>query len=146
MDPRLSMVMVGSTDVSALRRFYEDGLGWQPWGPPTPGSALYKVGSTIFVFLPAAYLAAESGLPAASQAKSLWAVFVGSRQEVDAQFDRAVAAGATVTSAVRDRDGGLYSGYFADPEGNGWEIVWSPYMVPDAAGALTINMPSQQGH
>ena len=27
------------------------------------------------------------------------------------------------TRPIRDRDQGLYSGYFTDPEGNGWEVV-----------------------
>jgi hypothetical protein len=39
------------------------------------------------------------------------------------------------------RDGGLYSGYFTDPEGNGWEIVWSPVMRPGADGGLTLKLP-----
>ena len=39
------------------------------------------------------------------------------------------------------RDGGLYSGYFTDPEGNGWEIVWSPVMRPGADGGLDLKLP-----
>jgi predicted lactoylglutathione lyase len=86
----------------------------------------------------AAIAGVESGIPAASTPKSLWAIFVGSKAEVDSTFARATEAGAKITSPVRDRDGGLYSGYFADPEGNGWEIVWSPHMPLDADGALTL--------
>lgn len=58
--------------------------------------------------------------------------------EVDRQMSRVVKAGGTITSPARDRDGGLYSGYFTDPEGNGWEIVWSPEMPLDEQGALTL--------
>lgn len=143
MDARLNMVMVGARDIPALRRFYEDGLGWRSWGPDMPGSVLYKVGTSVIVFLPADYLAAESGIPVATQTKSLWAVFVDTKADVDAQFDRACKAGAVVTSPVRDRDGGLYSGYFSDPEGNGWEVVWSPYMAPGADGGLTLQAPDR---
>jgi hypothetical protein len=32
----------------------------------------------------------------------------------------------------------LYTGYFADPESNSWEVVWSPHMPLDADGALTF--------
>jgi hypothetical protein len=66
------------------------------------------------------------------------AVFVASKEEVDTTFDRAVKAGARVTSAVRDRDQGLYTGYFADPESNVWEVVWSPHMPLAADGSLTL--------
>jgi uncharacterized protein len=139
MDQRISMIMVGATDVVALRKFYEEGLGWSTWGPPpSPASVMYKVGHSVLVFLNANYLAAESGMPSGATAKSLWAIFVSSKAEVDSTFARAVKAGAKVTSPVRDRDGGLYSGYFSDLEGNGWEIVWSPHMPLDAQGALTL--------
>ena len=60
------------------------------------------------------------------------------KADVDHDFAQAIAAGATVASPIRDRDGGLYSGYFADPEGNGWEIVWSPHMPLGADGGLTL--------
>jgi predicted lactoylglutathione lyase len=129
--------MVSAKDVPALRRFYEDGLGWTPWMPPTPLSIMYQVGTSILVFLDADYLARESGIPAVSTPKGLWAIFTRTKEEVGALFDRAIAAGATVTSPIRDRDGGLWSGYFTDPEGNGWEVVWSPHMTPTDDGGLT---------
>lgn len=139
MEQRVSMIMLGACDIGALRTFYEQGLGWKPWGPPpSPASVMYKVGHSILVFMPAAYLAAESGLAAVNAPKSIWATFVSSKGEVDTQFARAVDAGATVTSPVRDRDGGLYSGYFTDPEGNGWELVWSPHMPLAADGSLSF--------
>ena len=139
MDQRLSMVMAGAKDVPALRRFYEDGLGWKTWGPVSPMSVRYKLGTAVIVFLNAGYLAKESGIAAAGTPKSIFAIFVASKEDVDRDFAQAIAAGASVTSPVRDRDGGLYSGYFADPEGNGWEVVWSPHMPIGADGSLTLN-------
>ena len=136
MDARINMVMVGAKDVSGLRRFYEDGLGWTPWMPASSQSVLYKVGTAILVFLDEAYQAQESGIAPGAGPKSIWAIFVPSKDKVDEAVARAVAAGATITSPVRDRDGGLYSGYFVDPEGNGWEVVWSPHMPLTADGSL----------
>ncbi len=140
MDQRVSMIMVGASNIASLRQFYEEGLGWSTWGPSSPASVMYKVGHSVMVFLNAGYLAAESGLPVVAAPKSIWAVFVPSKAEVDSTFARAVKAGATVTSPIRDRDGGLYSGYFTDPEGNGWEVVWSPHMPLDTDGALTLGL------
>lgn len=138
MDQRVSMIMTGARDVARLRAFYEQGLGWKPWGPSSPMSAMYTVGHSVLVFLNADYLAKERGEPVAAGSQTSLAVFVGSKREVDETFQRALAAGAKATSAVRDRDGGLYTGYFADPEGNSWEVVWSPHMPLDAQGALTL--------
>ena len=139
MDQRVSMIMTGAQDVPKLRVFYEGGLGWTNWGPASEMSVMYKVGHSVMVFLNAGYLAHERGEPLAQGSKTSLAVFEDSKAKVDELFQRAVAAGAAVTSAVRDRDGGLYSGYFADPEGNSWELVWSPHMPLDAEGALTLS-------
>jgi predicted lactoylglutathione lyase len=138
MDARLNMVMVAAKDIASLRAFYEGGLGWSNWGPASGMSVMYKLGTTVLVFLNKVYLASESGIAVADTPRSVWAVFVDKKTDVDSQMARVIAAGATVTSPVRERDGGLYSGYFTDPEGNGWELVWSPHMGLAADGALTL--------
>lgn len=143
MDQRVSMIMTGAQDIPKLRRFYETGLGWTPWGPASDISVMYRVGHSVLVFLNGGYLAQERGEPLAEGSKTSLAVFVESKAKVDEIYRSALKAGAKETSGVRDRDGGLYTGYFADPEGNSWEIVWSPHMPLDAQGALTL--PGQAG-
>jgi len=140
MDQALHMHMVPAADVAALRKFYVDGLGWSTWGPPMPGSLMLRAGTATIVFLNRDYLA-ESGIDVSAAPRAINAVFVAEKADVDAQIAGAVAAGATITSPIRDRDGGLYSGYFTDPEGNGWEIVWSPVMRPGADGGLDLKLP-----
>lgn len=141
MDQALHMLMVPADDMATLRTFYLDGLGWQPWGPDSPGSLMLRAETAVIVFVPRDYLAAESGIDLSATPRAVNAIFVETKADVDAQFAEAIAAGATVTSPIRDRDGGLYSGYFADPEGNGWEIVWSPVMRPGADGGLVLALP-----
>ncbi len=141
MDQALHMHMVPAADVAALRAFYVDGLGWKTWGPDMPGSVMLRAGTAVIVFLPRDYLAKESGIDVSAAARAINAVFVETKADVDSQIARALAAGAALTSPVRDRDGGLYSGYFTDPEGNGWEIVWSPVMRPGADGGLSLALP-----
>ena len=138
MDQRVSMIMTGAQDVPKLRAFYEGGLGWTNWGPASDMSVMYKVGHSVLVLLNGAYLAHERGEPISQGSKTSLALFVESKAKVDDLYHRALTAGATETSGLRDRDGGLYSGYFADPEGNSWEIVWSPHMPLDPDGALTL--------
>ena len=51
---------------------------------------------------------------------------VRSREEVDAVLALAQAAGATLTEEPYDRPWGIYSGYFRDPDGHLWEVIWNP--------------------
>jgi len=81
---------------------------------------------------------------------------VDSRDDVDSAFDAAVSAGATPVAAATDRSWGGFSAFIADPEGNRWEITWSPRARYDArssspwpggcarAGATSLDKPS--GH
>jgi uncharacterized protein len=51
---------------------------------------------------------------------------VASRAEVDEVMAQAKAAGAAVTDSPHDRPWGIYSGYFQDPDGHLWEVIWNP--------------------
>jgi catechol 2,3-dioxygenase-like lactoylglutathione lyase family enzyme len=39
------------------------------------------------------------------------------------------AAGATLTDQPHDRPWGIYSGYFRDPDGHLWEVLWNPRLL-----------------
>lgn len=138
MEQRLNMVMNPVRDIVAIRAFYEGGLGWSTWGPEMPGSVMYRLGTAVLVFVNRDYLAKEAGIEVSDTSRIINAVFVDSKEDVDTQMSKVVAAGGQITSAVRERDGGLYSGYFTDPEGNGWEIVWSPHMSVGTDGGLAF--------
>ena len=51
---------------------------------------------------------------------------VASREEVDAVLAAARDAGATLTEEPYDRPWQIYSGYFRDPDGHLWEVIWNP--------------------
>jgi len=63
---------------------------------------------------------------------------VATRGEVDTVLARAETAGATITATPHERPWGIYSGYFRDPDGHLWEILWNPTLeelLPNAFGA-----------
>jgi predicted lactoylglutathione lyase len=60
------------------------------------------------------------------------------RNNVDAIANQVTAAGGRITSPARNRDGGLYSFYFLDPDRNPWEVVWNPNMSMDENGVLEL--------
>ncbi len=55
---------------------------------------------------------------------------VASPEEVDAVMRLAADAGATIVKPARDTFWGGYAGYFQDPDGHLWEIVWNPDLLP----------------
>jgi uncharacterized glyoxalase superfamily protein PhnB len=57
---------------------------------------------------------------------------VASRAEVDAVMAQARRAGAAIVKPANDTFWGGYAGYFQDPDGHLWEIVWNPDLLPEA--------------
>jgi uncharacterized glyoxalase superfamily protein PhnB len=55
---------------------------------------------------------------------------VRSKAAVDSLMELAKRAGAKIKEPARERFWGGYSGYFQDPDGHLWEVVWNPNMIP----------------
>jgi uncharacterized protein len=135
---RLSIVTLGVRDMGALRSFYRT-LGWSEMPNGDDSWTGFLLGGVLLALMPLSDLTAEAAPN--SSAPTGWsgvtlACAVDSRDEVDSAFDAAVTAGATPVAAATERSWGGRSAFIADPEGNRWEITWSPRARYDARGAL----------
>jgi catechol 2,3-dioxygenase-like lactoylglutathione lyase family enzyme len=135
---RLSIVTLGAREMDVLRSFYRT-LGWSELPNGDNSWTGFLLGGVLLALSPLGDLTAEAAPD--STAATGWsgvtlACTVGTRDEVDSAFDAAVTAGATAVAAATDRPWGGRSAFIADPEGNRWEITWSPRATYDARGAL----------
>ena len=134
MQPRLSILTLAVADLDRAFAFYKDGLSL-----PTEGIigqefedgaiALFKLQNGVALSLFSAGSLAKDAKAKLTDNR-LGAVSIGhlvaTKEEVDAVVAQAEKAGATVTDRPHDRFWGGYSGYFHDPDGHLWEIVWHP--------------------
>jgi catechol 2,3-dioxygenase-like lactoylglutathione lyase family enzyme len=135
---RLSVVSVGARDIPALRAFYTR-LGWTTTSTADDFAA-FPLGGAVLCLYDLTKLAAEAGgaeppEPVPFNGVTL-AINVDERDQVDTTITAARDAGATVLAEPTDRDWGGRSAYFADPEGNAWEVAWLPGAEFDDRGAL----------
>lgn len=134
MQPRITVITIGVDDLERAVRFYRDGLSL-----PTEGiiGTEFEYGAVAFFQLqagvqlavwPRASIAHDTGLPvsASSPTDLTLGHNVASRAEVDAVMAQATQAGAVVVKPAHDTFWGGYSGYFQDPDGHLWEVVWNP--------------------
>jgi catechol 2,3-dioxygenase-like lactoylglutathione lyase family enzyme len=128
-DQRISFVTLAVADLDATRRFYLDGLGWEP-ALDVPGEVLMiRAGEHLVLSL-----WSESGFEAEvgtiRRGEGILPLTlahnVRSREEVDEVLETARAAGADPVVDGVERDWGGYTGYFGDPDGFRWEIAWNP--------------------
>ena len=77
---------------------------------------------------PRANIAYDAGVPlgAPSATELTLGHNVASRAEVDKVMEQAEKAGAVIVKPAQDTFWGGYSGYFKDPDGHLWEVVWNP--------------------
>jgi len=68
------------------------------------------------------------GKPYSVCCEKLLRFFTVSNRIVDAVMKQAKGAGAKIVKAAGNAFWGGYSGYFQDPDGHLWEIVWNPQM------------------
>ncbi len=129
MDQRMSLVTLAVADLEATRRFYVDGLGWEPM-IHVPGDVLMiKVADKVILSMwDRDHFEAEVGPIATGPgvAPLTLAHNVASRGQVDKVLDSARRAGADPVQAAVDREWGGYTGYFGDPDGYRWEVAWAP--------------------
>lgn len=139
MEQRLSLVTLGVADLERSRRFYVDGLGWQP-GFDNGDVVFFQLAGIVLALFPRNDLAKDARLPAQGSGFGGIALAqnVRRREEVDAVLQQAGAAGATILKPAEDAAWGGYSGYFADPDGHPWEVAWNPHWTVNADGSVKL--------
>ncbi|HEY1955943.1 MAG TPA: VOC family protein [Polyangiaceae bacterium] len=140
MKPRIHVITLAVADLERALAFYKDGLGLESGrilGAELAGDETNAAGAVAMFVLerglmlclyPRSELAKDANVPVGPARAGEFSIghAVGSREEVDALLASAKAAGATVTEKPRERPWGIYSGYFQDPDGHLWEVIWNP--------------------
>lgn len=140
--PRITVITLAVDDLERAVRFYRDGLGL-----PTPGiiGTEFAHGAVAFFDLqaglklavwPRKSLAHDTGLPIGAPSPTSFSLGhnVSARAEVDAVMAQAQGAGAVLVKPAGETFWGGYAGYFQDPDGHLWEVVWNPQLLPPDEG------------
>ena len=136
MQPHITVITLGVDDLERSVQFYRDGLGLATDGIigtefENGAVAFFDLQSGLKLALwPRTSLAKDSGLPLNPPSPTEFSLGhnVGSRAEVDTVMAQAKAAGAVILKAAQETFWGGYAGYFQDPDGHVWEVVWNPGM------------------
>jgi catechol 2,3-dioxygenase-like lactoylglutathione lyase family enzyme len=145
MQPRIHVITLAVSDLDRALEFYRDGLGLASPGvvgtefagdatTPAGAAAMFPLqGGLILALYPRSELAKDANIALEPPKSGEFSIghAVATREEVDATLARAEAAGATPTGQAHDRPWGIYSGYFRDPDGHLWEIIWNPELDLD---------------
>jgi hypothetical protein len=134
MKPRITVLTLGVHDLERAVAFYRNGLGFHTQGIigtefENGAVAFFDLQNGLKLALwPRTSIAADSGLP--MQVPSATEVTIGhnvtSREEVNSVMEHAAQAGAKIVKPAHVTFWGGYAGYFQDPDGHLWEVVFNP--------------------
>jgi catechol 2,3-dioxygenase-like lactoylglutathione lyase family enzyme len=141
----IRVVTVGVEDLARSRAFYSDGLGWVPL-LDLDEIVFYQAGfGLLFAIWPIRDLIEDVGTSIKRGSSFSLGHNVDSPKEVDEAIERARSAGATILKEPQNAPlFGGYQGYFADPDGHLWDIVYNPGLSVAEDGTVILG-PSDGG-
>jgi uncharacterized protein len=139
MRSRISVLTIGVDNLEESLKFYREGLGLQTEG--IVGKE-FEHGAVVFFDLrgglrlalyPRKEIAWDAKIPLGSHSATEFTIGhnVNSKKEVDEVMGQAKKAGGNIVKPAQDTFWGGYAGYFQDPNGHLWEVVWNPQMKID---------------
>jgi len=131
MKSRINMITLGVNNLEESIRFYERGLGF-PRKPFEGEVAFFELNGTWLALYPWDALAEDATVsPEGTGFRGITLAHnVANKTEVDNVMEQAGNASAAIVKPAKDVFWGGYSGYFADPDGYLWEVVWNPLFWP----------------
>lgn len=127
MEPRISVVTLAVSDMERAVRFYRDGLAL-PIRDDKPPVVYFQLHGTWLALFPREALAGYANVSADGSGFGgvTLSCNVPERSDVDDTLREAERAGAQIVSPAHQVSWGGYTGWFADPDGHLWEVVWNP--------------------
>jgi catechol 2,3-dioxygenase-like lactoylglutathione lyase family enzyme len=147
MQPRIHVITLAVSDLERSLAFYRDGLGLKSPGVigtefagddsnPAGAAVMFQLqGGLVLALYPRTELAKDASVAFGPPKTGEFSIghVVPSKADVDALLAQAEAAGAGLTDRPHDRPWGIYSGYFRDPDGHLWEVIWNPQLGGEGA-------------
>jgi catechol 2,3-dioxygenase-like lactoylglutathione lyase family enzyme len=138
---RISIATLGVSDLARSTKFYQ-ALGWELTHESSNQISFFRTAGGVLALYPYDLLAKDARL-AAVQSQGFGgvtlAINVERPEDVQPGLDTAQNAGATILKPATKAEWGGVSGYFADPDGYPWEVVWAPNTKFKADGSLDVS-------
>jgi catechol 2,3-dioxygenase-like lactoylglutathione lyase family enzyme len=134
MKPRITVITLGVDNLERSLAFYRDGLGLATQG--IIGKE-FEHGAVAFFDLQSGLklaiwsrddIAHDTNISKTPRSPTEFTIGhnVNSKAEVDVVMEQAKRAGAKIIKGAENTFWGGYAGYFQDPDGHLWEVLWNP--------------------
>jgi catechol 2,3-dioxygenase-like lactoylglutathione lyase family enzyme len=141
-EPRVSLLTLGVSDLEQAVAFYRDGLGWPKSNTGGDEVAFFKTGGVVIALFPRTSFATDAGIDVddvehGGFSRVSLAHNVAEEGQVDAVLAEAAQAGATIVKEAQEIFFGRHR-FFADPDGYLWEVAWNPSFPMAEDGSIEL--------
>lgn len=131
MEPRISIITLGVSDLEKSYTFYKEGLGLPTTRTPDGGIIFFQTSGTCLALYPLEKLAEDVGekfqVDHSKFSGITLAHNVKNKEDVAKILSKAERAGGKIEKPAQDVFWGGHSGYFSDPDGHLWEVAWGAF-------------------
>jgi len=122
------------------RKFYTETLGWRPASPSSDAITFFQAGGMVLALFPREELAKDALVPQEGEGFAGFTLAYNTRSqaEVDEIIRELKSKGVKILKEPQEMFWGGYSAYFADPDGNCWEVAYNPFFPFDESGNLKL--------
>ena len=141
MNQHLHLVTLGVKDFEASKRFYTEILGWKPSSNSSDDVTFFQAGGVVLALFPREELAKDALVPSEGNGFAGFSLAYNAQgeAEVDEIISNLKSKGVKILKEPQKVFWGGYSSYFADPDGNCWEVAYNPFFPFDENGNLKLN-------
>ena len=143
MEPRISIITLGVSDLERSYNFYRNGLGLPTSRKPESGIIFFQTGGVCLALYPLDKLAEDVSPTRSSERGPFTGITLAhntkSKDEVNTILSKAEKAGGKIEKPAQDVFWGGYSGYFSDPDGYLWEVAYADSWKFNPDGSLVID-------
>jgi uncharacterized protein len=140
MDQHLHIITLGVKDLETSRKFYSETLGWKISSASSEGISFFQAGGAVLALFPRRALAEDALTSPEGSGFSGFTLAYNARSEseVDEIIRDLKSKGVKIVKEPQKVFWGGYSSYFADPDGNRWEVAYNPFFTFDDQGNLKL--------
>lgn len=132
MDQRLHVITIGANDLNGIVSFYIEKLGWKPFAKDSD-IVYFKLNGFLIGIVQRQLLASFTGVPFAKKESRYFTLGYNfnTKEEVICHYEDLKRKNIRIVKEPAESDRGACFFYFADIEGNIFEVACNPYIVLD---------------
>jgi catechol 2,3-dioxygenase-like lactoylglutathione lyase family enzyme len=140
MNQQLHLVTLGVRDFETSKKFYTEILGWKPSNSSSDDTTFFQAGGVVLSIYLREKLAEDALVDPEGHGFAGFTLAYNARSEaeVDQIIGDLKAKGVQILKEPQKVFWGGYNSYFADPDGNCWEVAFNPFFPFDENGNLKL--------